>query len=297
MIEITVLGEALWDLYPASAGDDLRTRRTEHRCIGGAPANVACTLARLGIDVAMIAAVGDDPLGDGLRDELCDAGVDISNVMTVRARTGITFVELVHGVPRFVPFRSPSADMLLPREAVPEHVGWLHLGSSSFATARAATELAVQRAKVVSIDLNIYPFLFRKGVEGLGEIIAKANVLKASDSDLRALGLSPDRAGAAALHARRRARITIATFGGEGALAFSGDTAVEHAANHEPVVDASGAGDAFTAGVLAALGRGRPLDEALQLGARLGARAVTAIGSTTALRDLTAERAALDALR
>lgn len=299
MSEIVVLGEALWDLYPANAAESLRARRTEVRLMGGAPANVACTLARLGVDVAMIAAVGDDALGDGLRDELRDAGVDVSSVVTVRARTGIVFIELVDSVPRFLPFRSPSADMLLPKEAVPEPFArLLHVGSSSFATgARDATLLAISRAQEVSIDLNIYPFLFPNGLGALDEILERARVVKASEGDLRALGLPPDRDGALALHARRRTGITIATFGAAGAIGLVGDEVVECALPSTPAVDVAGAGDAFTAGVLATLVRGGTLEAALSLGARLGARAVTAIGATTALRDLTAERAALDALR
>ena len=294
MSEIAVLGEALWDFYPAHSGETLRARRVDQRHLGGAPANVACTLARLGVDVALIAAVGDDPLGEGLRDELREAGVDVSAVVSVRARTGITFIELVDGVPRFLPYRSPSADMLLPREAVPESLTWLHVGSSSFATAaRDATLLAIERTEHLAIDLNIYPFLFRDGLGALDAAIEQAEVLKASESDLRALGLSTDPAGAAALHARRRDRVTLATFGDSGAVAFTGDTMVEHLGVREPLVDASGAGDAFMAGVLAALIRGRSLADALALGTRLGARAVTAVGATTALRDLADERAAL----
>jgi len=287
MSELTVLGEALWDLYPETG--DLRTSQRVERHLGGAPANVACTLARLGIDVAMIAAVGDDPLGEGLRDELRGAGVDVSAFVSVRARTGITFVELADGVPRFFPFRSPSADMLLPTSAVPAAIDWLHVGASSFATdARDATLLAIERARVVSIDLNIYPFMFRAGFAVLDDVLARARLVKASESDLRALGVT-----ARELHARRREGITIATFGAGGATAFVGDDVVEHLAEPTPIVDASGAGDAFTAGVLASLLRGRSVAEALDLGGKLGSRAVSAIGATTALRDLADERARL----
>ncbi len=299
MSEIVVLGEVLWDLYPSTPTESLRTRRAEVRCLGGAPANVACTLARLGVDVAMIAAVGDDALGEAARDELHEAGVDVSAVVPVRARTGITFVELIDGTPRFLPFRSPSADMLLPTQAVPDaEIPLLHVGSSSFATpARDATLLAISRARRVSIDLNIYPFLFTAGLGVLDDVLVRAGLVKASETDLRALGLPPDRTGAAMLHARRRDGITLATFGSDGAVAFCGGETLECRMPSTPIIDAAGAGDAFTAGVLATVVRNGTLADALSLGARLGARAVTAIGATTALRDLTAERAALDALR
>src|SRR3990167_5033442 len=130
--DVIVLGEALWDVFPLVAQAPIRTRRREQRCLGGAPANVAVTLARLGLEVGMIALVGDDPLGEGLRDELASAGVDVTNVSRARARTGVTWVELAGKThtPRYVPFRSPSADMLLDASAIPATLAthFLHVG-------------------------------------------------------------------------------------------------------------------------------------------------------------------------
>ena len=54
--EVVVVGEALWDLFPARVGERIRTRNIEVRHVGGAPANVARTLARLGLDVALVAS-------------------------------------------------------------------------------------------------------------------------------------------------------------------------------------------------------------------------------------------------
>ncbi len=297
--DVVVLGEALWDLYPARAHERLRTRRVDHRCLGGAPANVACTLARLGVEVAMVAAVGDDPLGAALSDELRAAGVDVAAVKPVAARSGIAFVELEDGQPSFIPYRADTADTRLTAEDVPElHAHWLHLGSSSFAAAPAATARALERAAReharVSIDLNIYPFWFRGGTDALTGVIAEADLVKASEADLRALGLPHPEA----LHARRAHGITVVTRGERGAIAWWRSLEMELPAKRARLVDATGAGDAFMAGLLAGLARGagdeaNVLLHALRLGSALGARAVTAIGATTALRDLSRERASL----
>lgn len=311
--EVVVLGEALWDLFPARAGDALRTRKTEVRHVGGAPANVACTLARLGIDVALIAAVGDDELGRGLVDRIRDAGVDVSGVVTVPARTGVTFVDLgADGARRFLPYRAPSADMLLPADAIaPERLRtrWLHVGSSSFARppARDATLRALEIARAndarVSIDLNVYPHLWPRDVDparALSDVIETADLVKASEADLRALGLGEGHDGARRLHARRPARITLVTLGASGALACFGDHVSEAPARRVKVVDETGAGDAFVAGALSTLVRAgldgdrvRTSAAALRLGNELGARAVRRIGSTTALSDLGRAREAL----
>jgi fructokinase len=71
--------------------------------------------------------------------------------------------------------------------------------------------------------------------------------------------------------------------GARGAIAFDGARKLEIPSHAERVVDATGAGDAFTAGVLSLLVRGGSFDEALQLGAELAGRAVTEVGATTAL--------------
>lgn len=297
--DVVVLGEALWDVFPARAHEKLRTRRVDQRCLGGAPANVACTLSRLGLDVAMVSAVGDDPLGAGLADELRAAGVDIAAVKRVPRRTGVTYVELEDGEPSFVPYREGTADTELAAEDVPDlGAAWLHLGSSSFASAPAATARALEHASAeharISVDLNIYPFWFRNGTTALEGIIAGADVIKASESDLRALGLPHGEA----LHARRAHGITVITRGDRGAIAWWRSLEMELPAKRARVVDATGAGDAFTAGLLAGLVRGvgdeaNVLLKALRLGSALAARAVTAIGATTALTDLSRERASL----
>jgi fructokinase len=297
--EVVVLGEALWDVYPEHAHQTLRTRRVDQRKLGGAPANVACTLARLGIDVGMIAAVGSDALSAGLRDELRSAGVDTTHVVEVEARNGLVFIELSEGEPSVVPFRAGTADTKLAAEHVPDFAAeWLHLGSASFAACPAATERALQRAQRVSIDLNIYPFWFRSGTSALDGVIARADLVKASESDLRALGC--DRAEA--LHARRPHGITVVTRGAEGAIGWWRGLEMELPAKNAELVDRTGAGDAFMAGLLATFLRDEGdeptlLMRALRLGSALAGRAITQIGATSALRDLSRERAALPRTR
>lgn len=293
--DVVVLGEVLWDVFPQRAHERLRTRRIDQRHLGGAPANVACTLARLGVDVGMIAGLGDDGLGAGLRDELRAAGVDTTHVREVRARSGVTFIELEDGEPRFVPYRENSADTKLTADDVPDFTApWLHLGSSSFAACPAATARALDRAERISIDLNVYPFWFRDGTAILDAIIARADVLKASEDDLRALGLPH----AEALHARRSHHVTVVTRGEKGAVGWWRSLEMEIPARRATLVDRTGAGDAFMAGLLAGMVRGSGeeadvLLRALRLGNALAARAITAIGATAALVDLSRERAAL----
>ncbi|MGZ3418585.1 MAG: carbohydrate kinase family protein [Polyangiales bacterium] len=281
---IAVLGEALWDVFPAEIGQSVRARRTEVRHPGGAPANVARILAKLGVPTSFIGTLGDDPLGDGLLDVLVADGVDVSHVSRVRARTGITFVDpRPDGTCAFVPYREGGADFLLTTERVGEvKAKLLHLGSSSFSRSpsREAAFQAMVQVPRVSLDLNVYKHLWKEPIlPALGPLLGGVDLLKASADDLRALGLD-----AAALHALRPDKLTIVTQGPAGAIAFEGKNKLEIPARATTIVDATGAGDAFVAGVLSVLHERDDLRGALERGADLAARAVAEVGATTWLR-------------
>jgi sugar/nucleoside kinase (ribokinase family) len=281
---IAVLGEALWDIYPANPGDRVRTRRQEVRHPGGAPANVARILAKLGVPTSFVGALGDDPLGDGLLDVLVADGVDVSHVSRVRARTGITYVDpRPDGTCAFVPYRAGGADFQLEKETIGAlDAKLLHLGSSSFSCTpvREAAFQAMVQAERVSLDLNLYKHLWREPIlPAIAPLLASVDLVKASADDLRVLGLD-----AAALHALRGGKLTIVTQGSAGAIAFEGRERLEIPARATTVVDPTGGGDAFVAGVLSVLLERDDLRGALERGAELAARAVAEVGATTWLR-------------
>ena len=308
--EIAVFGEAIWDLFPARAGEPIGTRRTDVRHGGGAPANVARTLARLGLDVALVTAVGDDALGQGMLAELADAGVSTAYVQRLAARTAVTFVDVDRdGGRSFLFYRHPSADMTLAPSMLDRRAfaaRWLHVGSSTLARspARETTLRALALARAhgarLSVDLNARPHLWpsrRALVRETAALVERADLLKVSEEDLAALGLAPTVEGARRLHRRRGVAVTLFTLGARGAVGLWGDLVIEVPAPKVRAVDVTGAGDAFTAGALATFARGdrRDLDDAgrrallgrtLTLGCALGARAVTRLGATDALRKL-----------
>jgi fructokinase len=308
-----VFGEAIWDLFPRRPGEPLGRRAIDVRHGGGAPANVARTLARLGVPTSIVTAVGNDALGEGLVAELRAAGVGVEGVLRCSARTGVTFVDVAaNGARSFLFYRHPSADMTLSIEMLADldpcvlTADWLHVGSSSLARepSRAATLDAIERARAsgakLSIDVNARGHLWSSREELRAVVLPvtlAADVVKVNEDDLGALGFSRDGAGARALHARRDG-VTFFTSGPRGAHGWWGDVSVKARARTVRVVDVTGAGDAFTAGSLAILARAwsasaqaRParaeiLQRAVELGCELGSRAVTRLGATTAIARL-----------
>ena len=113
MTRVLSYGEALVDFLPDRAGVPLREVSSFRKTVGGAPANVAVGLARLGCDVALLGKVGADEFGHYLLEELTREGVDVGAMQqTTQAKTGITFISLTaEGDRSFLFFREPSADM------------------------------------------------------------------------------------------------------------------------------------------------------------------------------------------
>jgi fructokinase len=113
MADVVCLGEALIDFVAIDAGVSVGESSGFVRAPGGAPANVAVGIAKLGGSSAFLGKVGDDPFGRFLERTFSEAGVDTSGmVFSRRYRTGLAFVSLEESGERdFCFFRNPSADM------------------------------------------------------------------------------------------------------------------------------------------------------------------------------------------
>ena len=119
-LEVLSYGEALVDFLPDQSGRLLRDVTHFTKAAGGAPANMAIGLAKLGRSVGLMGAVGEDEFGKFLRNYLEEQGVNVSGIhMTNKAQTGITFVSLdANGERSFVFYRQPSADTMFRPENV-----------------------------------------------------------------------------------------------------------------------------------------------------------------------------------
>jgi fructokinase len=112
---VVSFGEMLIDFVPTVAGVSLAEAPAFVKAPGGAPANVAIAVARLGGAAAFAGKLGDDEFGRMLAAILRDNGVDDSAVVfDAGARTALAFVTLrADGEREFMFYRNPSADMLL----------------------------------------------------------------------------------------------------------------------------------------------------------------------------------------
>ncbi|MBI5513616.1 MAG: hypothetical protein HY909_07590 [Deltaproteobacteria bacterium] len=303
---IVSFGEALVDLYGMPEGSTLDTAESFVPFPGGAPANVASTLGRLGVPVRFCGAVGADAHGARLLQHLKGSGVDVSAAPTVAQRTGITFVERLGGGRRsFLFYRQGGADLALSEallEALPvapwEAMSALALGTSALVSpslegaARRLLREARAREARVCVDLNVRAHLWQDRARfqsALDTLCAHAWLLKASEEDLQALGREPTLEN---LQALAPGAFAVLTRGARGAEAQVWDTTLHLPTSALEERDPVGAGDAFLAGLLAVLERGGSAlwstvegwRRAVAFGQALGALAVGALGPVEGLR-------------
>lgn len=306
MIDVLSFGEALIDFLPGTTGCALRDVETFRRCLGGAPANLALGVARLGGTSALVAKLGDDEFGHYLTETLQAGGVDVRGVVHTReARTGLAFVELgPTGERRFLFYRHPSADMTIgPGDVDVEVVASArvtHAGTNLLIrdANRDATHLCLETARragrATSLDLNLR-FHQWPDHDAIAPTVRATlplvDLVKANDEELAFLcpGKSAQTAFAEDF-APWGVKALVVTRGSEGAEVVTGRGGLAVDAPAVNAVDTTGAGDGFLAGLLRVLTRGGDVvwgevdwARALRVGNRVGSQVCTAYGATSAV--------------
>jgi len=256
---VVSIGECLIDLI-APAGTDLLQATDLHVRDGGAPANVAVALSRLGVPSRMLAVVGDDAWGERLRARLARESVDISTVRIASEEpTTVAFAWAdARGDGHFRLHR--NADRLLaPADVTEDTIGQAEaivVGSvamseePSRSAVLSALRHATDRGIPVVVDLNIRlaPGMSMDDVRMNAQaLMTSATVVKLSVDDARALwGASSIEETNAALD-RYDPAMAVITDGGRGAALRTPGGLIRRDVFHVESVEPTGAGDAFTA--------------------------------------------------
>ncbi|MGQ9886891.1 MAG: PfkB family carbohydrate kinase [Aggregatilineales bacterium] len=298
-MSVVSFGEMLIDFVALESGVTVGQASGFVKAPGGAPANVAVAVARLGRPAAFLGQVGDDPFGRFLAGVLAENGVDVSGLrFSTEARTALAFVSLANGGERsFVFYRHPSADMLMRPEDVAldviDRYRVFHFGSITMISepSRSATLRAVEHAlaagKLISYDPNLRLALWPSAAAARAGMLAGldyAHVVKVSEDEVDFL--APDE-GVRALW-RDRTRLVVVTAGANGARLYT-RSAEYHAPGYQVTpVDTTGAGDGFVAGLLVGLldhpdDYADRFDELLRFANAVGALTTTKKGAIPAL--------------
>ena len=265
---ILVVGEAIVDVVERPDGS-----RTEHA--GGSPANVAVGLGRLGLDVMLATAIGDDTYGAMIEAHLKNSGVILAEGSR---HVGLTSEAIAH----LSPDGSATYDFEVTWDpgliTAPDGVVAVHTGSIAATLEPGADDVEMllrelEPSAIVSLDPNIRPPLLPDHddvARRIERLIGLADVVKVSDEDLR--WLSPDEPVEAVAERWLEAgpAIVVITRGTEGSTVFARSGRLDAPAEPTTVVDTVGAGDAYMAGLIAGLHR----EELLNVERRAQLRAI-----------------------
>lgn len=262
---VIAIGECLVDLI-APKRTDLTVATDLHIREGGAPANVAVALSRLGVPSQVRVVLGDDPFGERLKMRLVQEGVDVSTVRVAHGEpTTIAFAwSDARGNGHFRIHR--NADTLLSPEDVSREslanaeaivVGSVAMcAEPSKSAILSALHHATSLGLPVVADLNIRP---GPGIRmddlrmSAAALVSSATVVKLSVDDARSLWGSTSIPEAAAALDRFDPKIAVITDGESGAALRIPGSLTQLSVFPVDAIEPTGAGDAFTAAFISRL--------------------------------------------
>lgn len=257
MSGVAVLGEALVDVLPGDDGEPVRVP-------GGSPANVAIAMARLGLPVTFLGGLSDDADGVLLRDHFDRHGVVVHGRALLAPTATATVTIDGRGAATYAFSWDGTADLQVTLSDLPdplEHdavvVGSVNAVLEPVATTVRDLVVREHERTVVVLDPNIRDTVITDADatrDRLLELASFATIVKASDEDLAFLlpHLDPDEAAFALLDGEAT-RLVAVTRGADGAWITTPRYQLPVAAVAVEVADTVGAGDTFTAGLVAAL--------------------------------------------
>ena len=276
--KVVGIGEVLWDIFP------------EGKKLGGAPANFAYHMAQLGLDSAVVSAIGNDKLGDEIIEEF-DRKYITYHLDKTPYPTGTVNVEVdQQGIPQYI---------------ITENVAWdnIHYTSTlkklAYATCCVSFGSLSQRSEVSRntiwcflddmeedtyriLDINLRQHFYSKEI--LDESFNRCNVLKLNEEELLVVSEMYNVEGNFKETCRELLvhygwKLIILTCGEEGSWLFTADKGLFRETPKVEVIDTVGAGDSFTASLFAAILKGYALDEAHRLAVDVSAYVCTQSGA------------------
>jgi fructokinase len=259
---ILCCGEALIDFLPVKTTDGLDAYRP---VVGGSPFNAACGIGRLGGAIGMHTGISTDLFGEMLSAGLAFSNVSDRYVYSDDRQTTLAFVSLGKDEPQYAFYdEATSSRMFVPSSVRPigAEVTMLQFGSVSLIGDPGGANLEAlfhsnKGHRVLGIDPNCRPTLvkdkpaYAKRINGM---LDAADIIKISKADLEWLIDGVDAEAWAKARLAKGATLVALTDGERGATGYGHGFTIVQPVIHQPhFVDAVGAGDAFTSGLLHAL--------------------------------------------
>ena len=257
-----------------------------YRYAAGGGVNVSTSVSRLGLKVAYYGVTGEDAEGESIRSALGREGVDISLMDRDSERGTNASTALVFRGERTIFVWHQPRRYLLPALPV---TGWIYLtslGPPGPYVERLHAEVCRQVDSAgLGLAFNPGTHQLRMGAEALSDLLRRTRLLVVNRQEAMELSQAGNVSMLDLLKSLHRIgpRVVVITDGAAGSYAFDGNAFLKAGILETPVVDRTGAGDAYTSAVLTAHLLGRPLNEAMAWGSVQAAHVVQVYGATPGL--------------
>lgn len=261
MKKLCAVGEALIDFIPEKQGFALKDVMRFKRVAGGAPANVAAAVAKLGGDSRFVTQLGEDAFGEHIMEVFKKCKIDTDYIARSKEHdTALAFVSLKEDGNRdFMFYRRNSADMMLQpnqlAEGVLDDVQILHYCSVSLVdcpmkdTHRWMIKRMQDLGRWISFDPNVRLSLWNDASacqQTIREFLPFAHIIKISDEELSFISGMEKIEDALDFFFEGSCELLIYTMGKDGARCYRKDRSfIEVSGFKVDVFDTTGAGDSF----------------------------------------------------
>jgi len=291
-LDLFTLGEALVDLISNTVANSLEEAATFGRYLGGQPTNLAVNMALLDRQAAIAACVGNDGFGHFVIDQIKSSNVIADHIqLTDEYPTSVAIITRQARTADFLIARGADAHLRSTPTIELAAANSRIVHTSAFGLSReparstilGALEIAHEAGNIVSLDPNYHPKNWPDTPEFLALLrmaYRYVSITKPSlDDCVRLFGPGKEPAGYARCFLEWGCRTVALSMGARGILLATASDGFYHIESHEiPVIDSTGAGDAFWAGFLSSFLDGFSVIEAARIGQVVAAVKLGTVG-------------------
>lgn len=294
MKKVICPGEALIDFVSMDIGKTLKATDGFIKKAGGAPANVAAAISKLGAEAYFCGTVGDDAFGGFLEDTLNNNNINTELLFKIKNNTTFAFVSLMENGERDFEF-ARDADECLTFDMISdrlEEFDLYHFGSDTAFmggnlkdTYFKLKEYAKSNNKIISFDANYRESLFGNNKEEFikccKEFIVDSNIVKLSEEEAKLISGIEDIKEASQYIVNLGCENLMVTLGKEGTLLSNREKQILIKTKEVKMKDATGAGDAFIGAVIAQILNepGKSMEKIVEMANLVGGITTTKLGA------------------
>lgn len=294
MKKVICPGEALIDFVSMDIGKTLKATDGFIKKAGGAPANIAAAISKLGAEAYFCGTVGDDAFGGFLEDTLNNNNINTELLFKIKNNTTFAFVSLMENGERDFEF-ARDADECLTFDMISdrlEEFDLYHFGSATAFmggnlkdTYFKLKEYAKSNNKIISFDANYRESLFGNNKEEFikccKEFIVDSNIVKLSEEEAKLISGIEDIKEASQYIVNLGCENLMVTLGKEGTLLSNREKQILIKTKEVKMKDATGAGDAFIGAVIAQILNepGKSMEKIVEMANLVGGITTTKLGA------------------